>query len=61
MTKRLSELGVDVEDLEEVFPHNLVQIAVGKGPNVAGRLANTLMEDWILSEDIVFPYMKGLA
>lgn len=56
LAKVFGELWIHVENVEQVVPENLMQVAVGQRPHVARWLAHVVVQKWVLSEDIVFSW-----
>jgi len=47
------EVGIHLEDVEQIITVNLVQVTVGQRPDVARRLANRLMDAHMLAEHVI--------
>ena len=48
------KLRVHLKDIQEVVPHDLVEVAIGQRPDVAARLSHGFVPAHIFAEDIVF-------
>ena len=49
----MGEVRVDVQDLQQVFPEDTVQVTVGDGVHVGARLPQLVVQVDVLPEDVV--------
>lgn len=58
--KFFSKFGVKIKNIEDVIPHDAMEITVGEGTHVARRFAYGWVEARVLPKYVIFPWKSRM-